>query len=417
MNVVVLGAGVIGVSTAYFLRKAGHEVTVIDRAGGAADETSYANAGQLSYGYTTPWAAPGIPQKAAKWLFREHSPLIVRPDCSLFQMQWLMQMLKNCNEASYKQNKERMVRVSEYSREVFRNLVAETGIEFDGKNLGTLQIFRTDKEVRAAKSDMAVLAEYGVPFRELTAAECTEYEPALAASVGKLAGALHLPNDATGDCRMFTARLAERCRADGVRFFFNHAIERFEHQNRRLAAVYAGGKRFEADSFVCALGSFSRPALAQLGLDLPIYPVKGYSLTIPVADGSAAPQSTVLDETYKVAITRLGERIRVGGMAELSGYEIKLSKERRETLALVTDDLFPGGGHTEQAEFWSGLRPMTPDSTPIIGKTVFDNLVLNTGHGTLGWTMSAGSGKLAADIVSGAAPEIACDDLALSRYR
>ncbi|MDO4696652.1 MAG: D-amino acid dehydrogenase [Neisseria sp.] len=417
MNVVVLGAGIVGVSTAYFLNKAGHEVTVIDRAGGAAEETSFANAGQLSYGYTTPWAAPGIPKKALKWLFREHSPLILRPDGSLFQLQWLVQMLKNCNETSYRRNKERMVRISEYSRSVFRDLVAETGIEFDGRTLGTLQVFRTDKEVGAAKSDMAVLAEYGVPFRELTAAECVEYEPALAASVGKLAGALHLPNDATGDCRMFATRLAEHCRASGVRFFFNHAIERFEHQGRHLAAVYAGGKRFEADCFVCALGSFSRPVLAELGLDLPVYPVKGYSLTIPVADGSAAPKSTVLDETYKVALTRLGERIRVGGMAELSGYGIGLPKERRETLAMVADDLFPGGGHTAQAEFWSGLRPMTPDSTPIIGKTVFDNLILNTGHGTLGWTMSAGSGKLAADIAGDCATEIVCDDLGLGRYR
>lgn len=415
MNVVVLGAGIIGVSTAYFLRKAGHEVTVVDRAGGAAEETSFANAGQLSYGYTTPWAAPGIPKKAAKWLLRRHSPLILRPDGSAFQLQWLVRMLKNCNEARYKQNKERMVRVSEYSRSVFRDLAAETGIGFDGQNRGTLQVFRTDKEVRAAKKDMAVLAEYGVPFRELTAAECTGYEPALA--VGKLAGALHLPNDATGDCRMFAAGLAEHCRADGVRFFFNHAIERFERQGSRIAAVYAGGKRFEADYFVCALGSFSRPAMAELGLDVPVYPVKGYSLTIPVADGSAAPQSTVLDETYKVALTRLGDRIRVGGMAELSGYTVNLPQKRRETLALVADDLFPNGGHLAEAKFWSGLRPMTPDSTPIIGKTVFDNLLLNTGHGTLGWTMSAGSGKLAADIVSGVPTEIACGDLALSRYR
>ncbi|WP_274572462.1 D-amino acid dehydrogenase [Neisseria leonii] len=417
MNVVVLGAGIIGVCTAYFLRRAGHEVSVIDRAAAAAEETSFANAGQLSYGYTTPWAAPGIPLKAAKWLTRPHSPLILRPDGSAFQIRWLRQMLTNCTEARYKENKARMVRISEYSRSVFRQLAADTGIAFEGRQAGTLQVFRTDKEVAAAKKDMAVLAAYGVPFSELSAAECLQYEPGLAASVNKLAGALHLPNDATGDCALFAKRLADLCARDGVRFFFNHAIESFDSEARRITAVYAGGKRFEADRFVCALGSFSRPALAQLDIDLPVYPVKGYSITVPLDQESSAPQSTVLDETYKVAITRFDRRIRVGGMAELSGYALSLNPARRATLERVLNDLFPGGGRTAESSFWSGLRPMTPDSTPLIGRCGWDNLILNTGHGTLGWTMSAGSGKLAADLVSDTVPEIETGDLGLSRYR
>lgn len=416
MKVVVLGAGVVGVSTAWFLRQAGHEVTVIDRAEAVAMETSFANAGQLSFGYTTPWAAPGIPQKAAKWLLKAHSPLIVRWDGSGFQLRWLKQMLQNCTESRYRLNKERMVRVSEYSRALFAKLEAELGLDFEGRKKGTLQIFRTDKEVQGAKKDMAVLAEYGVPFTELSAADCVQYEPALANVVHKLAGALHLPNDATGDCHLFTTRLAALCREQGVRFVFNHAIERFELGGKRIQAVYAGGKRWEAEHFVCALGSFSRPLLMQLGLDVPVYPVKGYSITLPVVQSDAAPQSTVLDETYKVAITRFNERIRVGGMAELSGYQLRLNPKRRETLELVVQDLFPHGGDVRQATFWSGLRPMTPDSTPIIGASAWENLTLNTGHGTLGWTMSLGSGKLAADMVSQTPTEIRSDDLGLYRY-
>ena len=416
MKVVVLGAGVVGVSTAWFLRQAGHEVTVIDRAEAVAMETSFANAGQLSFGYTTPWAAPGIPQKAAKWLLKAHSPLIVRWDGSGFQLRWLKQMLQNCTESRYRLNKERMVRVSEYSRALFAKLEAELGLDFEGRKKGTLQIFRADKEVQGAKKDMAVLAEYGVPFTELSAADCVQYEPALANVVHKLAGALHLPNDATGDCHLFTTRLAALCREQGVRFVFNHAIERFELSGKRIQAVYAGGKRWEAEHFVCALGSFSRPLLMQLGLDVPVYPVKGYSITLPVVQSDAAPQSTVLDETYKVAITRFNERIRVGGMAELSGYQLRLNLKRRETLELVVQDLFPHGGDVHQATFWSGLRPMTPDSTPIIGASAWENLTLNTGHGTLGWTMSLGSGKLAADMVSQTPTEIRSDDLGLCRY-
>ncbi|OSI16299.1 D-amino acid dehydrogenase [Neisseria dumasiana] len=417
MHVIVLGAGVAGVCTAWYLLDAGCKVTVIDRADGAAMETSFANAGQLSYGYTTPWAAPGIPQKAAKWLFKKHSPLIFKPDGSLFQLQWLRQMLANCNTASYHTNKERMVRISEYSREMFLRLEEQTGIGFEGRHKGTLQIFRSPHEVEAAAKDIEVLEAYGVPYQRLRPEECLQYEPALKGALHKIAGALHLPNDATGDCHLFTRKLAAMCAEKGAEFKFNHTIERIEHSDGLIKAVYAGGQRFEADGFVFALGSFSRPALTELGLDLPVYPVKGYSLSIPVTDSDAAPVSTIIDETYKVAITRFDQRIRVGGMAELSGYAIRLNPERRETLELVVKDLYPHGGDLSRATFWSGLRPMTPDSTPIVGATRFGNLFTNTGHGTLGWTMSLGSAKIAADLVCGKATEVRSDDLGLSRYR
>ncbi|MGL5472587.1 MAG: D-amino acid dehydrogenase, partial [Shewanella sp.] len=328
MKVVVLGAGVAGVCTAWYLLKAGHQVTVIDRENAAGQETSFANAGQLSYGYTTPWAAPGIPAKAAKWLFREHSPLIFRPDGSLFQLQWMLHMLKNCTPERYHINKERMVRISEYSREMFRQFEVETNLNFEARHQGTLQIFRTKKEVDAAEKDIEVLTQYGVPYRRLKTEECVSVEPALHHALDKIAGALHLPRDATGDCHLFTQRLARLCEERGAVFEYNRAINRIERKNTKIQAVYAGGKRFEADKFVCALGCFSREVLLDLGLNLPIYPVKGYSLTMPVSNEHEAPVSTILDETYKVAITRFDNRIRVGGMAELSGYRLRRPLKR-----------------------------------------------------------------------------------------
>ena len=418
MKVLILGAGVVGVSTAWYLAQAGHEVTVLEREDQAAMETSFANAGQLSYGYTTPWAAPGMPQKALKWMTKPHSPLLLRPDGSLYQWQWLWQMWQNCNTRRYTTNKERMVRVSEYSREMFRRMAAEQpDLSFEGRQRGTLQIFRTEKEVNAAKKDIAVLQEYGVPLTVVNnPADVAQYEPALAAVAGKLAGALHLPNDATGDCHVFTQRLAAKCAAAGVTFLYRHRIDAIEADGTHIKAVVANGQRFEADHYVCALGSFSRPLLKTLHINVPVYPVKGYSITLPITNEAAAPVSTVLDETYKVAITRFDQRIRVGGMAELSGYPIRLNPKRKATLDLVVNDLFPGAGNTEAATFWSGLRPMTPDSTPLIGATRYANLSLNTGHGTLGWTMSLGSGKILADLISGVKPEIETSDLSLVRY-
>lgn len=417
MKVLILGAGVVGVSTAWYLAKAGHEVTVLERAEQSAMETSFGNAGQLSYGYTTPWAAPGIPQKALKWLFKDNAPLLFRPDGSWYQWQWLWRMWRNCNTRSYRVNKERMVRISEYSREMLHRLEAEEHITFEGRHQGTLQIFRSDEEVAASKKDLQVLLDYGVPVTVINhPAECAQYEPALANVTDKLAGALYLPNDGTGDCHLFTQHLTEKCVALGVKFLFNHTIQSIQENGCHIQSVVANGQTFTADHYVCALGSFSRQALKKLGINAPIYPVKGYSLTVPITDESKAPVSTVLDETYKVAVTRFDQRIRVGGMAELSGYEIRLSPKRKATLDLVVNDLFAGSCHTDEAFFWSGLRPMTPDSTPLIGASRFANLSLNTGHGTLGWTMSLGSGKILADLISGVKPEIETGDLSLARY-
>ena len=415
MRVIVLGSGVIGVTSAYYLAKQGAEVTVLDRQAGPAEETSFGNAGQISPGYSTPWAAPGIPFKAVKWMFQHHAPLAVQLDGSMWQLQWMMQMLKNCGADQYAVNKERMVRVAEYSRDCLRTLRDETGIRYENRSKGTLQIFRKESQLDAVQRDIEVLKETGVEFELLDRESLGRVEPALAEVKDKLVGGLHLPNDETGDCYLFTNALATEAKVMGVDFQFNQNVEKLIVEGGEIKGVLVNGKVLTADRYVLAFGSYSRDFLKPLNLDLPVYPVKGYSLTVPIVDPTHAPQSTVLDETYKIAITRFDQRIRVGGMAELSGFNLGLNEDRRGTLEMVTRDLFPGGD-LEQASFWTGLRPMTPDSTPIIGATQYKNLFLNTGHGTLGWTMACGSGKLIRDLVLGHTPEISTDGLSLQRY-
>ncbi len=416
MKVIVLGSGVIGTTTAWYLARAGAEVTVVDRQPGPALETSFANAGQVSPGYSTPWAAPGIPLKALKWLFERHAPLAIRADGSLFQLRWLWAMLRNCSADRYSVNKERMMRLAEYSRECLQTLRAETGIHYEGRTGGTLQLFRSQAQLDAAQRDIAVLRDCGVPFELLGRDELAGAEPALAAARDRLAGGLRLPNDETGDCRLFTTRLAELAAGAGVKFRFDTAVDALNVEGGRISSVRAGNQVLRADRYVLAFGSYSRALLAPLSIDLPVYPVKGYSLTVPMADASRAPVSTVLDETYKIAVTRFDDRIRVGGMAELGGFDLRLNPRRRATLEMVVNDLFPGCGDVESAEFWTGLRPMTPDSTPVVGPTRYANLFLNTGHGTLGWTMACGSGRLTADLVTGQRPQISTEGLAIDRY-
>nr|WP_269532278.1 D-amino acid dehydrogenase [Chitinimonas sp. BJYL2] len=416
MQVIVLGGGVIGVSTAYYLAKAGAKVTVLERQSGVAMETSFANAGQISPGYSTPWAAPGIPTKAIKWLFQRHAPLAIRPDGSLFQLQWMAQMLANCNDSAYAINKERMMRLSEYSRDCLRALRSEIGLEYEQRTGGTLQLFRSQYQLDGAARDIPVLEACGVPFELLDEAGCAIAEPALAKVPGRVVGGLRLPNDETGDCQRFTTELAKRAEALGVTFRFNTVIDELVMERGRIAGVMVDGNRLTADHYVVAMGSFSRQLVKDLGLNLPVYPTKGYSLTVPITNPDGAPVSTVLDETYKIAITRFDDRIRVGGMAELGGYDLSLNPRRRETLEMVVNDLFPEGGNVKEASFWTGLRPMTPDGTPIVGRTPIANLSLNTGHGTLGWTMACGSGKLMADIVTGQRPEIRTEGLGIDRY-
>ncbi|NLR74616.1 D-amino acid dehydrogenase [Leeia sp. IMCC25680] len=414
MRVVVLGSGIIGVSTAYYLARNGMEVTVVDRQSGPALETSFANAGQISPGYAAPWAAPGVPLKALKWLFQKHAPLSIRPDGSLWQWQWLARMLANCTAARYDINKERMMRLAEYSRDVIRQLRQDTGIAYEGRSQGTLQVFRSQAQLDAVGKDIAVLERCGVPYELLDRDGCVRAEPAL--DRNQIVGGLRLPNDETGDCALFTLELAKAAEALGVTFRYNQPIDRLLVDGERITGVQLGQERLQADHYVVALGSYSTPFLQQVDLPIPVYPVKGYSLTIPITDASRAPTSTVLDETFKVAVTRFDNRIRVGGMAELAGFDLGLNPRRRATLEMVVDSLYPGSGDLPAATFWTGLRPMTPDGTPIIGGTRYRNLSLNTGHGTLGWTMGCGSGKLLADVLAQRQPDIRTDGLSIARY-
>jgi D-amino-acid dehydrogenase len=415
-RVVIIGAGVIGTTTAYYLALAGCEVVVIDRQPGPGLETSFANAGQISPGYASPWASPDVPKKIPAWLLMEHAPLILQPKLDAAMIGWLLGMLRNCTAARYAQNKARMGRLAEYSRQELIALRAETGIAYDGRAKGTLQLFRKQSQLDAVGKDTEVLRKNGVPFEVLDREGCIAAEPGLAFSSETIAGGLRLPNDETGDCFRFTAELAARAEALGVRFAYDTAIARIIREGDRVVGVATDRGVFSGDSYVVAAGAFSPALVRPLGIRLPVYPVKGYSVTLPIVAEERAPQSTLLDESYKIAITRLGDRIRVGGMAEISGYKLGIKPSRQRTLDYSLQSLFPGAGDLSAGKYWAGLRPMTPHGTPVIGPTPIANLCPNTGHGTLGWTRACGSGRVVADTISWRKPEIDTDGLGLSRY-
>ena len=416
MKVLVLGGGVIGVSTAYYLARAGHEVELVDRQPGPALETSFGNAGEVSPGYSAPWAGPGVPIKAIKWMLMHHSPLVIWPMLDPAMWRWGAAMLANCTERAYALNKSRMVPIAEYSRDCLKALRSETGVQYDDRAQGTLQLFRTQKQLDGIGDDVAVLKQYNVPFEVLDRAGFCQVEPALKLTQEKFVGALRLPGDETGDCYKFTNRLADMALALGVKFRWNTRIEALQVGGGAITGVHTDAGLLKADRVVLALGSYSPQLLEPVGIRIPVYPVKGYSITVPITDAQYAPESTIMDETHKVAVTRLGDRIRVGGTAELAGYSLNLREARRGTLNHVVTDLFPRGGDVSKATFWCGLRPMTPDGTPIVGPTSVQNLLLATGHGTLGWTMAAGTGRVIADLVSGRQPDIDVSGLSMARY-
>ena len=414
MKVIVVGAGVIGVTTAWYLARAGAEVVVIERQPQPALETSFANAGQISPGYSAPWAAPGIPLKALKWLFQKHAPLSLRLDGTLWQWQWMGAMLMNCTQTRYIENKSRMLQLAAYSRDCLEALRDELGLQYEQRTGGTLQVFRTQQQLDAAARDASLLERFGVTCEILDSAGCATAEPALSAVRHKLTGGLRLPGDETGDCYLFTTQLADAAAKLGVEFRFNESIRRIHRQAGTLR-IETDHALHVAEHVVVAAGSYSRQLLQTLGIALPVYPVKGYSLTLPIMQPESAPVSTVMDETYKVAITRFDQRIRIGGMAELAGFDLSLRPVRRKTLEMVVTDLFPQAADLSRGTFWAGLRPMTPDGPPLIGATSIPGLWVNTGHGTLGWTMACGSGRLLADMMTGKQSVVPVEDFGLKR--
>jgi D-amino-acid dehydrogenase len=416
MRVVVLGSGVVGTAAAWYLAEAGHEVVVVERQAGAGLETSFGNAGEISPGASASWAAPGIPLQALKWQFMRHRPLVIRPRADPALIRWCLMMLRNCTAARYEVNKGRMVPLAEHSRDRLRALRAEIGIAYDERAQGILQLYRSPKELETTAEDVALLKRFGVFFEVLDREGCIRAEPALARVRDRIAGGLRLPDDETGDCFKFTQALAAAGRQRGIEFRYGTTIARIALEGDRVSGIVTDHGTIAGDAYLVAAGSYSTLLLKSIGIRVPVYPVKGYSLTITIADPAAAPESSVVDETYKVAITRLGDRVRVGGMAELAGYDLALQQAPRRTLEHVVRELFPRAGDVGNASFWCGLRPMTPDGPPVLGPTRYRNLWLNTGHGTLGWTMACGSGQVIADLISGRTPAIGLNGLTIERY-
>ena len=340
----------------------------------------------------------------------------------MLQLQWLARMLVNCTAERYATNKERMLRIADYSRHCLDALRADTGIGYEGRQLGTTQVFRQQSQLDSLAKDTSILDACGIEYQVLGIDGIRQAEPGIDVARAGLLGALRLPNDQTGDCNLFTRGLAEKARSLGVAFEFGKTVTRLHAVAGKIRGVAVRDQQTgvtslrEADQVVLALGSYSTGLLADLPLSIPVYPLKGYSLTIPVDDASRAPRSTVMDETYKIAVTRFDQRIRVGGMAEVAGYDLTLNPRRRRTLEMVVDSLYPGAGRLDEGQFWTGLRPMTPDGTPIIGRTPLSNLWLNTGHGTLGWTMACGSARLLSDQITGRPTEISSEGLGVDRY-
>lgn len=416
MKAIVLGSGVIGLTSAWYLSQAGYQVTVIDRQSRSAEETSFANAGQISYGYSSPWAAPGIPTKAIKWLFEQHAPLKITPNITPELVSWAGKMLTNCRLDRYQVNKARMLSIANRSRDCLAKLNEDYALDYQGRSKGTLQIFRKQEQLKAIEKDMLLLEESGTAFQLLDANQCLEQEPGLSDFQQNLVGGLYLPDDETGDCYLFCQQLQAMAEQAGVEFHFNTKVTKLLTHRQQVVGVETSEGTLTADHYVVAMGSYSKALLQPLGIDIPTYPVKGYSLTLPVLDDGHAPQSTIMDETYKVALTRFDQRIRVAGTAELAHFDASLPDKRLATLNRVVRELFPQGTDLSQAEYWTGFRPMTPDGTPIIGGTQFKNLYTNTGHGTLGWTMACGSADILTEcIISNG--QYTLSDLSMERYQ
>jgi len=414
MHVLVIGAGIIGVTTAYELRSRGFDVTVLDRRPGAAQEASYANAGVLSVAYAGPWAQPGMPGKVLRSLWQSTSPVIFRPSFAPAQWRWIVRWLGECRLARYQVNKQRMQRLAEYSRGVLHELRNRHALEFE-QSKGWLQLFRTEADRARAKPAIELLAQAGTAHRLLDAAACRAVEPALIDAT-PLAGGLFLPDEETGNCAYFARLLRDLTAAAGVDFRFETPVKALRFEGGRFTSAQTPTGPVAADAAIVAAGADSARLLRGTGLRLPLYPVKGYSLTAPIARFEFAPMVSVMDEAFKVAITRMGNRLRIAGTAELGNRKLQLRDAALGTLLRVARDWFPGAAAYSQSRAWVGARPMLPDGPPVLGATGVPNLYLNLGHGSTGWSLACGSARVVADIVAGVKPQIDLDGLTIGRY-
>lgn len=422
MKIIVLGAGIIGVSTAWHLAQRGHEVTVVERQSGAAMETSFANAAQISVSYCEPWANPEAPAKLLKWMFRNDAPLLFRPRLDWRQWRWGLQFLSQCTDAAFRRNVEQIVALGAYSHAALKDIVQGTGIVYNRLERGIAHYYTDQKSFDAAAQAAALMRGFGVDRRVVSRSELFEIEPAYRSFADHIVGGTYTASDESGDARVFTQELAQRCEAAGVQFMYGHDIVRLEKNGGEINAVQLRRRSTgallaqRADAFVVACGSWSAPLLRTAGVDLSIYPGKGYSATFKLLKPELAPWVSTIDDEVKCAISRLGDTLRVAGTIEVAGYDLSLdtplAKARCQMLADRIEQVLPGVCDTRneaqggQPNFWAGLRPATPTNIPYIGKTKVGKLWVNAGHGTLGWTHGAGSGKAIAELIDGQRPEL-----------
>ncbi len=410
MHIVVLGAGVVGITTAWFLQQQGHQVTVVDRQSQAGLETSYANGGQISVSHAEPWANPSAPLKILKWLFQPEAPLLYRPRLDPYQWRWALSFLTQCTSARAAHNIRQMVNLGTYSRSWLQALRKELDLDYDHLEKGILHFYTNQQEFDAAMEPARIMRELGCDRQVIDGDRALELEPALREIHHRIVGATYTADDESGDARKFTQALARHCANAGAEFLYGTEVLGFDKSGDRILGVQTltEGQHqiLRADSYVLSLGSFSAVLARRLGLFLNIYPAKGYSATVPVKNPEAAPRVSLTDDEYKLVYSRLGDRIRIAGTAELNGYTRNLDFIRCRALVRRAAEIMPAAGSWEQAEFWTGLRPTTPSNVPYIGKSHLNNLYLNTGHGTLGWTHSCGSAAALADIIAGRTPEV-----------
>lgn len=411
MKVIVMGAGITGVASAWYLARAGHEVVVLERNAGAARETSFGNGGQISVSHAEPWANPGAPLKLLRWLGREDAPLLFRLRADWQQWRWGLKFLLECPASRSRHNMTQLLNLGLYSRASLQELRAETGIAYDHLARGILHFYTSQKEFDAAIEPARIMCGLGCERQVIDRDEALRLEPALAHIAPRLAGATYTSQDESGDVHKFTTGLAERCARRGVVFRYGVRVQALHAEGGRMTDVEIadeGGayERLTADAYVLALGSFSPLLARQVGVDLDIYPAKGYSATLPVLDPERAPTVSLTDDEYKLVFSRFGDRLRVAGTAEFNGYSMALNPARCEAITRRALELFPGASRPELARYWAGLRPATPGNLPYIGASRVRGLYLNTGHGTLGWTHGCGSGRALADIIDGRAPEV-----------
>lgn len=419
MHVLVIGAGIIGVATAYELAGDGHDVTVIDRQSGPCRETSFANGGQISASHADPWASAQNLRKIIGWLWHKDSPIRLSPGMDRAALGWCLRFLRNCTTVRNRTNTGRMLGLAMYSRSRLGRLNRDLSIGYRRRTNGILHIYRDKGALALARQQAIIVQDLGCIRREVAIDECLAIEPALVPVKDTLAGAMYCPDDESGDARMFGVELAGECKRLGVRFLFDTFVHGLENDGPVVRGVITDPGLLKADSIVLAAGSYSPLIVQSLGIRLPVYPVKGYSVTFHMnhmKPGQNKPTVSLIDDEHKIVYSRLGEDLRAAGMGELSGYDLGIDPVRARQLAKQACSLFPAIQFDDRLQFWSGLRPQTPDSVPVLGKCGFENLYLNTGHGTLGWTMAAGSARITADLVAGQSPEIDISGLTIDRF-